>query len=237
MITVIPYDKLGNYDFGWLNAHYHFSFGHYYDPARMGFGALRVVNDDTVAPGKGFDPHPHRDMEIITYVRSGAITHEDDKGHAGRTLAGDVQVMSAGSGITHSEYNNEKEPATLYQIWIMPRESGVMPRWDSLAFPKAPANDALKLLVSGRDEDASAIKSGEALYIHADASVYGGRLEAGAQVTQAVKDLGYLLVSEGAIEIDGQKLGKGDAAQIVDVNTITIKAEKPAEVLLIDVAP
>jgi quercetin 2,3-dioxygenase len=231
-ITVKPYETLGNYDFGWLNARYHFSFGHYYDPKRMGFGALRVINDDIVAPNTGFDTHPHRDMEIITFVRSGAITHRDSTGNEGRTEAGDVQVMSAGTGIEHSEKNAEDVPTTLFQIWIMPREKGVAPRWDARQFPKVPVNDALPLLVSGRAED----DGKNALYIHADASIYGGRLAGGTEITQSLKDLGYLLVSEGAVELDGKPLKKGDAAQITEANAVQIKATEDAELILIDVA-
>ena len=230
-ITIKPYETLGQADYGWLEARYHFSFGEYRDPARMGFGALRVVNDDIVRGGAGFDTHPHRDMEIITYVRSGAITHRDDKGNKGRTAAGDVQVMSAGTGIAHSEHNHEKDSTTLYQIWIYPREKGVTPRWDARAFPKAPVNDSLPLLVSGRKED----KAKDALMINADASLHGGRLTKGTTITQSVRDLGYLLVAEGQIEIDGQKMKRGDGAEITNAKTVTIKALEDAELLLIDV--
>ena len=145
MIKIHPYEKLGQHDYGWLKARYHFSFGDYYNPQRMGFGSLRVINDDVVQAGTGFPPHPHNDMEIITYVRRGAITHKDSLGNEGRTEAGDVQVMSAGTGIKHAEYNKEKEDTNLYQIWIEPREEGVAPRWDSAKFPKTPINDALPL--------------------------------------------------------------------------------------------
>jgi redox-sensitive bicupin YhaK (pirin superfamily) len=231
-ITIKPYESLGNYDFGWLNARYHFSFGHYYDPKRMGFGALRVVNDDIVAPNTGFDTHPHKDMEIITFVRSGAITHRDSTGNEGRTEAGDVQVMSAGTGIEHSEKNAEDVATTLFQIWIMPREKGVAPRWDARQFPKKPVNDALPLLVSGRESD----KDKGALFIHADASVYGGRLEKGTTITQNLDALGYMLISEGSVEIDGQFAERGDAAQIEGAKTVTIKALEDSELVLIDVA-
>jgi redox-sensitive bicupin YhaK (pirin superfamily) len=232
MITITPYDKLGNTDYGWLNAHYHFSFGEYHNPARMGFGALRVINDDIIGPNTGFDTHPHKDMEIITYVRSGAITHKDSTGNEGRTEAGDVQVMSAGTGIFHSERNAESVPTTLYQIWIIPRERGVQPRWDAKAFPKAPVNDQLSLLVSGRAED----ENSDALMIHADAAIYGGRLAAGTSIKQPLKELGYLLVSEGTITLDGQTLNKGDGAQIKDLKSLMITATSEAEIVLIDVA-
>ncbi|HRQ61527.1 MAG TPA: pirin family protein, partial [Alphaproteobacteria bacterium] len=125
MINVYPVETLGRADYGWLQAKYHFSFGDYRNGRRVHFGALRVINDDIVKAGNGFDPHPHNDMEIITFVREGAITHKDSQGNVGRTEAGDVQVMSAGSGITHSEYNNESVDTSLFQIWIFPREKGV----------------------------------------------------------------------------------------------------------------
>jgi quercetin 2,3-dioxygenase len=232
MITVIPFKDLGAADYGWLNAHYHFSFGEYHDPARMGFGALRVINDDIVAPNTGFDTHPHKDMEIITYVRAGAITHKDSTGNEGRTEAGDVQVMSAGTGILHSEKNAEDVPTNLYQIWIIPREKGVKPRWDARTFPKTPVNDSLPLLVSGNEKDAAH----GALFIHADAAIYGGRLAKGTSITQPLQALGYVLVSEGRVTIDGQTLSKGDGAKIKDLKSLTITAQDDAELVLIDVA-
>lgn len=232
MIKIIPYEKLGHRNYGWLDAHYHFSFGEYHDPARMGFGPLRVVNDDIVRAGAGFPMHPHRDMEIITYVRSGAITHEDSLGNKGRTAAGDVQVMSAGSGIVHAEYNSEKTDATLYQIWIQPRARSIAPRWDAAQFPKAPVNDSLKLLVSGRAED----EDKGALSIHADAALYGGRLEKNRTVAQNLRGNGYLLVSEGSVMLDGHHLKKGDGAAITGQETVSVTAQEQAEIILIDLA-
>ncbi len=135
-VEVRPFAGLGKFQMDWLNACHHFSFGHYYDPARMGVGPLRVWNDDEIQPHTGFDPHPHRDMEIITYVRQGAVTHQDSLGNEGRTEAGDVQVMSAGTGIRHAEYNREPGVTTLFQIWITPRRQGLKPRWGQKAFPK-----------------------------------------------------------------------------------------------------
>ena len=134
MIELRPHLELGGAQHGWLDARHHFSFASYYDPKRMGWGALRVWNDDTIAAHTGFPPHPHRDMEIITYVRKGAITHKDNLGNQGRTAAGDVQVMSAGTGITHSEFNEEGEPTQIFQIWIMPDEKGLPPAWGSKPF-------------------------------------------------------------------------------------------------------
>ena len=153
MIELRPFNTLGAFRNEWLNAHHHFSFGGYHDPARMGLGRLRVWNDDEVAPGTGFDPHPHRDMEIVTYIREGAITHRDNLGNEGRTEAGDVQVMHAGTGITHAEYNQEKVPTRLFQIWIMPDRRGVAPGWGTRGFPRG--DNGLSVLASGRPEDAS----------------------------------------------------------------------------------
>ncbi len=233
MIHIYPYEKLGQADYGWLKARYHFSFGDYHNPGRMGFGALRVINDDIVRGGNGFDTHPHKNMEIITYVRSGAITHKDSMGNEGRTAAGDVQVMSAGTGVLHSEHNKESSDTSLYQIWIIPREKNVQPRWDSALFPKEPANDALPLLVSGRKED----EGKGALFIHADAALYGGRLKKGASISQKLQGNGYLLVSEGAVTIEGKTLKKGDGAEITDTDSITVTAPgEEAEIILIDVA-
>src|SRR5271168_2916093 len=165
MIELRPFDSLGAFRNEWLNAHHHFSFGGYHDPARMGLGGLRVWNDDEVAPGTGFDPHPHRDMEIITYVRQGAITHRDNLGNEGRTEAGDVQVMHAGTGIVHAEYNAEKIPTRLFQIWIMPDTGRAKPGWGMRKFPRDNTG-ALVPLADGR-----AGANGEALPLNADAAV------------------------------------------------------------------
>lgn len=231
MIRYFPYAELGHGNFGWLDARYHFSFSGYHHPERMGFGNLRVINDDRVEAGRGFAPHPHRDMEIITYVRSGAISHEDSVGNKGRTAAGDVQVMSAGSGVTHSEWNHETEATTLYQIWIHPREKGVTPRWDAKQFPKAPVKEALPLLVSGHAEDANK----NALYIHADAAIFGGRLNAGTTLKHTLRQKAYLLISEGEVKVDGHLFHKGDGAEITDASAITFNAVTDAEVLVIEV--
>ncbi|MDE2580067.1 MAG: pirin family protein, partial [Rhodospirillales bacterium] len=165
MIEVRPFDRLGRFRNDWLNARHHFSFGHYRDPARAGFGRLLVWNDDEIAPGAGFDPHPHREMEIVTYIREGAITHEDSLGNVGRTEAGDVQVMHAGTGIVHAEYNREAGPTRLFQIWIRPDRTGVAPGWGTREFPRS--GSGLRVLASGRAADAGA----EALPLHADAAV------------------------------------------------------------------
>ena len=169
MIDIRPFAGLGRADHGWLNAAHHFSFADYHDPARMGWGAIRVWNDDTIAAQSGFPPHGHADMEIVTFVRSGAITHKDSLGNTGRTGAGDVQVMSAGTGITHAEYNLEGEPTTLFQIWIMPDRSGEQPSWGQRAFPKADRSGQWVTLAGDAANDAT--NNDSVLPIRADARV------------------------------------------------------------------
>jgi quercetin 2,3-dioxygenase len=230
MIKIYPYESLGTADHGWLNAHYHFSFSSYNNRERVHFGALRVINDDIIAAQSGFPPHPHQDMEIITYVRKGAITHKDSMGNEGRTGAGDVQVMSAGTGVTHSEYNLEDEDTNLYQIWIFPNKQRVQPQWDAMQFPKENVKDRLQLLVSGRPED-----KGKALFIHQDAAIYGGRLAKGTVLTQEIKHQAYILASYGEFSIEGQIIKHGDGAEITGVKSFEIKALADAEILVIDV--
>ncbi|WP_085810478.1 pirin family protein [Sphingomonas sp. TZW2008] len=224
-----PFDSLGHADHGWLDARHHFSFANYYDPARMGWGAIRVWNDDTVAPQNGFPPHPHRDMEIITYVRSGAITHQDSLGNQGRTGAGDVQVMSAGTGVRHAEYNLENEPTTLFQIWIEPRTTGGSPSWGAKPFPKGDRSGRFVALASGFAEDT------DALPIRADARVLGATLKAGERVSYdvAAGRHAYLVAATGAISINGEELTARDGAALVGGSYI-IEAREDAELVLVD---
>lgn len=233
MIEVRPFAGLGAANHGWLDAHHHFSFASYHDPERVHWGALRVWNDDTIAGNTGFPPHPHRDMEIITYVRTGAITHEDSLGNKGRTEAGDVQVMSAGTGITHAEYNREDEPTTLFQIWIMPTARGHKPRWGSRPFPKDDRAGQFITLASGKERD------GEALWIGADARVLGATLKAGESVTYETNKERYLyLVSaKGAITVNGVPAAARDGVAIHDEDSITVHAVEDAELVLVDSAP
>lgn len=231
IITVYPYANLGNANHGWLDARHHFSFAHYYNPTRMGFGTLCVVNDDIIAAGKGFGTHPHDNMEIITYVRQGAITHKDSMGNTGRTGAGDVQVMSAGTGVAHSEHNLENENTRLYQIWIIPNQQNVKPRWEAREFPKANVTNALSVLVSGEAKHAN---SG-ALQIHADATIYGGKLKAGTTVTQAITHGAYVLASIGEMVVNGAVIKQGDGAEITGTDSVTVTANTDAEILVIDV--
>lgn len=231
MLTIYPYNTLEHADHGWLNARHHFSFARYYDANRLRFGKLVVINDDVVKKGAGFNMHPHDNMEIITYIRSGAISHKDNAGNEGRTTAGDVQVMSAGTGVLHSEHNLEQEDTILYQIWIEPNVKNVKPRWEQKEFPKDFAKDSLPLLVSGREEH----KNSGALFIYQDAAIYGGKMSAGATLTQTIKHQAYILASDGSFSINGESMNKGDGAEITQENTINIIAKTSAEILIIDV--
>lgn len=231
MITVYPYENLGHANHGWLDARHHFSFARYWNPNRTGFGRLLVINDDKIAAAKGFGAHPHDNMEIITYVRSGAITHKDSLGNEGRTPAGDVQVMSAGTGVFHSEFNAENEDTTLYQIWIEPNAQNVKPRWDQKVFPKDAVTTTLPVLVSGQPEH----KGSDALFIHQDAAIYGGNLTAGTELQQRVKHGAYVLASRGSMTLNGQTLQQGDGAEVTGEPLLTIKATTDAEILIIDV--
>ena len=232
MIETIPFTDLGQADHGWLQARHHFSFAEYHDPRRMGLGPLRVWNDDTIAPGTGFDMHPHKDMEIITYVRDGAITHKDHLGNEGRTEAGDVQVMSAGSGIVHGEWNREDVPTRIFQIWIRPSERGVRPHWDQRRFPKDDRAGALVPLASGRPDE---IEAG-ALEIHQDAALYGATLTSGQSVSHALGAgrRAYLVVAKGSVTVNGTQVGERDGAAMRDLDSLTIAATEPSEFLLVD---
>ncbi len=232
MIELRPFTKLGGADHGWLKAKHHFSFASYYDPNNMGHGALRVWNDDEIAPETGFPPHPHRDMEIITYVRDGAITHEDSLGNKGRTEAGDVQVMSAGSGVRHSEYNLEPETTRIFQIWIEPTQAGGQPTWGSKPFPKSDRSGKLVTIASGVKGDT------DALPIRADARMLATTLKAGES---AVYEAGkarhlYLVPAVGSVEVNGVKVEARDGAAIRDEAKLTITALEDAEVVLVDAA-
>jgi hypothetical protein len=232
MIEVRSFDSLGAFRNEWLNAHHHFSFGGYNDPKRMGVGRLRVWNDDEVAPGTGFDPHPHRDMEIVTYIREGAITHRDNLGNEGRTEAGDVQVMHAGTGIVHAEYNQEKVPTRLFQIWILPDRRGVKPGWGTKTFPKA--GTGLSILASGRPADA---ESG-ALPLNADAAVLAGNLTEGQTTTLSVAPgrAAYLVAVDGTVTVNGVEANARDGVAITDEAVVTVIARQPTAVVVVDVA-
>ena len=230
MIEHRPFSGLGHANHGWLDARHHFSFASWYDPSRMGWGDLRVWNDDEIAGGTGFAPHPHSDMEIITYVRTGAITHQDSMGNSGRTGAGDVQVMSAGSGLRHSEYNRETETTTLFQIWIEPRTRGGDPSWGTKPFPKSDRFGQFTALASGFAADK------EALPIRAEARVLGLPLQAGQSATYdlAPGRHGYLVLAAGSADLNGLRLDARDGAAIKDEGQLLITAITDAELVLVD---
>jgi len=232
MIDIRPFDTLGAANHGWLDAHHHFSFADYYDPKRVNWGNLRVWNDDAIAPKSGFPPHPHSDMEIITYVREGAITHQDSLGNRGRTEAGDVQVMSAGSGITHAEYNLEDETTRLFQIWIVPTTRGGNPSWGARPFPKGDRSGRFVTLASGFAED------NEALPIRTDARVLGATLKKGetAEYPLGTDRHAYLVPATGKIEINGVLANARDGIAISDTETLTVTALEDAELVMVDAA-
>ena len=232
MIELRPFESLGGANHGWLDAKHHFSFASYHDPARTHWGALRVWNDDTIQPHTGFPPHPHRDMEIVTYVRSGAITHEDSLGNKGRTEAGDVQVMSAGTGIRHSEYNHEDEETRIFQIWIVPTSQGDAPQWGTKPFPKGERSGQFVVLASGHKQD------GDALPIRADARVVGATIRAGETVEYPLgaNRKGYLVPATGEVSIDGQRIGARDGAAISEIETLSVTAIEDSEIVLVDIA-
>ncbi len=232
MIDVRRFESLGQFRNAWLNARHHFSFGGYFDRSRIGWGALRVWNDDEIQAGEGFAPHPHDNMEIITYVRDGAITHRDSLGNEGRTEAGDVQVMSAGTGVVHSEFNREDELTRLFQIWIVPKEEGGAPSWGAAKFPKADRAGALVPLASGFADDQAA----GALPIRQDARILGATLKAGDEATYhlGADRLGYLVVAHGAVEVEGETLNARDGAALRDVETVTVRALETAEIVFAD---
>jgi hypothetical protein len=232
MIKLKPFDKLGGADHGWLKAKHHFSFADYHDPKNVNHGALRVWNDDEIAPNSGFPPHPHANMEIITYVREGAITHQDSLGNKGRTEAGDVQVMSAGSGIRHAEYNLEPTLTRIFQIWIQPATTGGAPTWGSKPFPKSDRSGKLVTIASGLPGDT------DALPIRADARVLATTLRAG---DSAVYDADkarhlYLVPAAGSVEVNGVRVNARDGAAISDEAKLTIKALEDSELVLVDAA-
>jgi len=230
MIDIRPFATLGHADHGWLDARHHFSFASYHDPARMGWGPIRVWNDDTIAGGSGFPPHPHRDMEIVTFVRSGAITHRDSLGNEGRTAAGDVQVMSAGTGITHAEFNKEDEATTLFQIWILPTRSGEAPGWGQREFPNASREGGFEVLASGTPEE------DDALPIRTDARALATTLQAGQSAVWKTDGSRhqYLVAPVGRISVNGHEANPRDGVAITGEDEITVLALEDAEVVMVD---
>jgi len=232
MIDIRPFDSLGGANHGWLDAKHHFSFASYHDDARVHWGNLRVWNDDTIAPKTGFPPHPHRDMEIITYILEGAIEHKDSLGTGSVIRPGDGQRMSAGSGIRHSEGNaSETDPVHLLQIWILPAQNGITPGYEQKSFPREEKVGKLRVIASPDGRDGS-------VTIHQDASLYVALLEPKQQVTHSLADgrYGWLQVARGSVKLNAKELKQGDGAAIENEKQVTIEGVESAEVLLFDLA-
>ena len=231
MIERRSFDSLGGANHGWLNAKHHFSFAQYHDPKRTHWGALRVWNDDIIEPGAGFPPHPHADMEIITYIREGAISHQDSLGNKGRTVAGDVQVMSAGTGIRHSEYNLEPGFTRLFQIWIFPDRRGDPPSWGTKPFPKEERSGQFVALASGIASDEGALP------IRTNARVLGATLKVGEMTEYRfinAERYGYLVPATGKVDVNGVHLEARDGAAITGESIIRITALEETELVLVD---
>jgi hypothetical protein len=230
MIAVRRAAERGHLNHGWLDTYHTFSFADYYDPAQMGFRALRVMNEDRVSPGMGFGMHGHRDMEIVTYVLAGALEHKDSLGHGEVLRPGELQRMTAGRGIRHSEFNpSAEQPVHLYQIWLMPREAGLEPGYEQKAFSAAERHNGLRLVASPAGDDGS-------LTIQQDARLYLATLDEGATVAHAlsVGRHAWLQVLRGAVELNGSPLATSDGAAISNELQLSIKATAPAEVLLFE---
>ncbi|HEY9658264.1 MAG TPA: pirin family protein [Allocoleopsis sp.] len=233
MITIRPAQDRGAANFGWLDSRHTFSFGNYYDPSYMGFADLRVINEDKVSPGQGFGTHGHRDMEIISYVLQGALEHKDSIGTGSVIRPGDVQRMSAGTGIMHSEFNASKtEPVHFLQIWILPERKGIEPGYEQKTFPDAEKHGTLRL-VGSRDGRAGSIT------IHQDVDLYASVLQDGETVTHTLPEgrVAWVQVARGAVQLNGQSLTAGDGAAIAQEPLLTLQgAASDAEVLLFDMA-
>lgn len=232
MVELRPHSELGGAHHGWLDTRHHFSFAEYYGADRMHWGNLKVWNDDTIAPHTGFPQHPHHDTEIITYVRKGAITHKDSLGNRGRTEAGNVQVMSAGTGIAHSEMNEEDEPTQIFQIWIIPNENSLPPAWGTKPFPKGERSGSFVTLASGipGDEDA--------LPIRTDARMVAATLKTGQSTEYQIAPgrKVYLVPATGKIVINGVVASAGDGVAIRDEELLRVSAQEDSEIVLIDAA-
>lgn len=232
MITPRPSSERGHADHGWLDARHTFSFADYHDPRHMGFRSLRVINEDRVSPGMGFGMHPHRDMEIVTYIISGALTHRDSLGNGAVMRPGDVQRISAGRGVTHSETNESStQPVHLLQIWLHPATRGVDPRYDEKSFGDTPAGRP-RLLVSADGRDGS-------LPIHQDADLWLVRWKGGERIAHSFGKgrAGWIQVTRGAVQVSGTTLSAGDAAAVEDEAAVELAADGNSEVLLFDLGP
>ncbi|MNS54339.1 Quercetin 2,3-dioxygenase [compost metagenome] len=230
MLTLRPSQERGHADHGWLNTYHSFSFADYYDPRHMGFSLLRVINEDFVAPGQGFGTHPHRDMEIITVILEGTLEHKDSMGNQAQIKPGEVQRMSAGTGVTHSEYNpSPMQPVHLMQIWIETGKKGIAPSYEQKAFPDSEKLNQLRVVASPDGRDGS-------VTIHTDASLYQTLLRDGGSVTQAIAPgrRAYVHVARGEATLNGKPLKAGDGARVEDEPALTLEAAKSAEVLVFD---
>jgi redox-sensitive bicupin YhaK (pirin superfamily) len=232
MITLRPAAERGHFDFGWLDTHHTFSFGDYFDPAHEAFRSLRVLNEDRVQPGKGFGTHGHRDMEILTWVLSGALEHRDSLGTHGVIRPGEAQVMSAGTGIRHSEFNaSATEPVHFLQIWLLPERQGLTPRYDQVTFPEAELQNQLRLIASPDGAEGS-------VKLFQDVRIFAARLETGREVRAAMPPgrAGFLQVASGSVALNGLAMHAGDGARIEGVPSISVVGGTPAEVLFFDLA-
>jgi len=229
MLTIRKADDRGHADHGWLDSHHTFSFANYYDPDHMGFRALRVINDDRVAGGQGFGPHPHRDMEIISYVLDGALAHKDSSGHQGVIRPGDVQRMSAGRGVVHSEMNATKEEVHFLQIWLMPSARGIAPGYEQKTFPDAEKRGKLRVVASPDGRDGS-------VTIHSDAIVHAGLFGAGerGELTLGDKRHAWVHVARGKVRVNGNDAGAGDGFALSEERAIAIEGIEDGEVLVFD---
>lgn len=230
MIRVRKAEERGHADHGWLDTYHTFSFADYYDPAEMGWGALRVINEDRVQPGQGFGTHGHRDMEIVSYVLEGALQHRDSMGNGTVIRPHEVQRMSAGRGVMHSEFNaSHTDPVHFLQIWIRPKSNGIPPGYEQKLFPPEEKRHRLRLVASGDGREGS-------VTIHQDADLYAALLDAGDRVTHrpAAGRLAYAQVARGAVRLNGERLSAGDGARISGEEDIAIEAVEPSEVLLFD---
>ena len=230
--TIYKASDRGHADHGWLNAHHSFSFANWYDPSNTHFGKLRVLNDDIVAPGQGFGMHPHNDMEIITIILKGALQHRDNMGNGSTIKPGDVQVMSAGTGVTHSEFNpSSSDSVNLFQLWIFPKENGIKPRYDQKTFDPNLKKNKVHTVASG-------FKTNGELYIHQDAAISLAGIDSGNEIDYSISKNGngaYIMIINGDVEINGEKLSSRDAIGVTDTKTINIKSVSGSEILIIDV--
>ena len=232
MISIRRSNERGHFDHGWLNTYHTFSFDQYYDPRYMGFRSLRVINEDFVAGGRGFPKHGHRDMEIITYILEGALKHEDSMGNGSVIRPGDVQRMTAGTGVRHSEQNaSSTERVHLLQIWIVPNEENLTPGYEQKAFSEEERRGQLRLIASGDGRD-------DSVHLNQDVSLFASILDAGTEIGHAIDPVRYawIQVARGAITVNGEKAEQGDGLVVVAESDLKIKADQPAEVLLFDLA-